>query len=244
MTKSPPLILNPRDVPSVSWAEADLLPSSLVLSSWSPKRWEDLTEGVIESAVLEARRMAQHLWLQDAGYDRDWTQAAVLLLLIESDAGYQVVLTTRAQHLRHHPGQVAFVGGRVEAGETSEQAALREALEEINLNTKDVTVLGVMPSYYTISGFAVAPVVAVMTQSAWLAQDIRVDECEVDQVFLAPLARLFDREVMRVHTFEYEGHRRQFLSVTCTVAYTEFFVWGASMAMLHNFDLALRAQWV
>jgi hypothetical protein len=44
---------------------------------------------------------------------------------------------------------------------------------------------------------------------------------------------------MRVHTFEYAGFARQFLSVT----HDEFFIWGASMAMLHNFDLILRAHW-
>ena len=241
MTKSPPLILNPRDVPSVSWAESDLtFPSAL--SAWTPIHWQKLTTQRIQSALQKADGVP-HLRLHDTEQRHNLKAASVLLLLIVSEAGYEVVLTTRAQHLRHHPGQVAFVGGRVEEGETSEQAALREANEEINLNIADVDVLGVMPSYHTISGFSVAPVVAMMSESAWRAQNIRVDEREVDQVFLVPLAHVFDRDVMRVHHFEYEGHRRQFLSVTYAHADKTFFIWGASMAMLHNFDLILRAQW-
>ena len=241
MTKKPPLILNPRDVPSVPWVESDRS-AHFSLLDWTPECLRNLTETRIQAALQNAHAVT-HLWQYDTEPREDLTPAAVLLLLVASDEGHQVVLSTRAQHLRHHPGQVAFVGGRVEQGESAEQAALREAEEEINLKQDDVRVLGVMPSYYTISGFSVAPVVAVMTDSAWRSQDIRVDEREVDQVFLAPLAQVLDRNAWRVHHFEFQGHRRQFLSVTYASAQAEYFILGASMAMLHNFDSVLRVHW-
>lgn len=243
MTQIPPLIINPREVPSVPWLEAGIaVPALSAFPRWPVGQWHNLTEQSIQSALHGANQVA-HLWTHDLAFERPLTLAAVLVLLIASDAGYQVVLTTRAQHLRHHPGQVSFVGGRLEGQETVEEAALREAFEEIHLDIERVNVLGALPNYQTISGFSVAPVVAVMTESEWRKQKIRVDEREVDQVFLAPLHRVFDRNAMRVHTFEYAGLTRQFLSVTHTVAYDEFFIWGASMAMLHNFDLILRAHW-
>ena len=235
----PPLIINPREVPSVPWLEAGIaVPALSAFPNWPVNRWQNLTEQHIRSALYEGNQVT-HLWTHDLVLERPLTPAAVLVLLIVSDTGYQVVLTTRAQHLRHHPGQVSFVGGRLEGSETVEEAALREAFEEIHLDIERVNVLGALPNYQTISGFSVAPVVAVMTESVWCEQDIRVDQREVDQVFLAPLSRLFDRNAMRVHTFEYAGLTRRFLSVT----HDEFFIWGASMAMLHNFDLILRAHW-
>ena len=245
MTQIPPLIINPRDVPSVPWLEAGIAapPALLACPNWTNAQWQDLTEQRIRSALHEADQVT-HLWTHDLVSERVLTPAAVLILLIATDVGgYQLVLTTRARHLRHHPGQVSFVGGRLEGQETAEQAALREAFEEIHLDIARVNVLGALPSYHTISGFSVEPVVAMMAESAWREQSIRVDEREVDQVFLAPLHRVFDRNVMRVHTFEYAGFTRQFLSVTHTAAHDEFFIWGASMAMLHNLDLILRAQW-
>ena len=243
MTQTPPLIINPREVPSVSWLEAGIaVPTLSTFPDWPFDQWQNLTQQRIQSALHGADQVS-HLWTHDLVFERSLMPAAVLVLLVASDTGYQVVLTTRAQHLRHHPGQVSFVGGRLEGRETVEEAALREAFEEIHLDIERVNVLGALPNYQTISGFSVAPVVAVMTESDWREQNIRVDEREVDRVFLAPLHRVFDRNAMRVHTFEYAGFKRQFLSVTHTVVHDEFFIWGASMAMLHNFDLILRAHW-
>jgi 8-oxo-dGTP pyrophosphatase MutT (NUDIX family) len=191
---------------------------------------------LIQNALLQAHDVPE-LWRQDVQNTSNVRYAAVLLLLIEYDYGYEVVFTTRAAHLRNHAGQVSFVGGRMEEGEVATQTALREANEEIGINVDDVAILGIMPDYQTITGFCVTPVVGVMSASLWHAQTIRIDAQEVDQVFTVPLSKLFDRTQMRVHTFEYAEQSRKFLSVT----HDAFFIWGASMAMLHNFDLILRA---
>ena len=76
-----------------------------------------------------------------------WSPAAALML------------TRRAEHLRNHPGQWAFPGGRVDAGETLTEAALRELSEEVHVHLDDSAVLGLLDDFVTRSGFAITPVV-------------------------------------------------------------------------------------
>ncbi len=71
----------------------------------------------------------------------------------------QLLLTERAHHMRSHPGQVSFPGGSIDAGETAEQAALREAYEEIGLEPSEVEVFGELPELWLPpSNFAVTPI--------------------------------------------------------------------------------------
>jgi 8-oxo-dGTP pyrophosphatase MutT (NUDIX family) len=70
-----------------------------------------------------------------------------------------MVLTRRAAHLRHHAGQWALPGGRIEAGESPQQAALRELREEVDLPLASDAVLGQLDDYATRSGFIITPVV-------------------------------------------------------------------------------------
>jgi len=69
------------------------------------------------------------------------------------------VLTRRAGHLRHHANQWALPGGRIEPGESAEQAALRELQEEVQLALTPDAILGRLDDYATRSGFVITPVV-------------------------------------------------------------------------------------
>lgn len=73
---------------------------------------------------------------------------ALALLSAVGDDDARLLLTRRGDHLPHHPGQVSFPGGRVEAGETPGEAALREAWEECGVRPATVTVLGQLPTFY------------------------------------------------------------------------------------------------
>ena len=86
--------------------------------------------------------------------------AAVMVPILDHADGLQVVLTRRAAHLKHHPGQIAFPGGKVDASDRSlEHAAFREADEEIGLRSHHAEMLGKLPLHRTVTGFEVQPIV-------------------------------------------------------------------------------------
>jgi 8-oxo-dGTP pyrophosphatase MutT (NUDIX family) len=95
-----------------------------------------------------------------------------------------LLLTRRSLHLRRHAGQWALPGGRIDAGETAEQAALREMAEEVNLRLDASAVLGRLDDYVTRSGFVITPVVVW----AGAAPDITPNLDEVASVHRIPLA--------------------------------------------------------
>ena len=112
-----------------------------------------------------------------------------VLVIVEPGGGNQarLVYTRRRDDMRSHPGQIAFPGGRVDAGETVEQAAVREAHEEVALDPAAVEVIGRLPAFYIPpSRFWLQAVVA-----HWLhPHDLVPAEAEVSAVLHVPLSRL------------------------------------------------------
>jgi 8-oxo-dGTP pyrophosphatase MutT (NUDIX family) len=99
-------------------------------------------------------------------------RAAVIIALTNADDGSgqtALLLTRRATKLRAHAGQWALPGGRCDAGETPQQAALRELHEELGLDAHPTSVLGLLDDFVTRSGYAIAPVVAWLDDAAALA---------------------------------------------------------------------------
>jgi len=86
-------------------------------------------------------------------------RAAVCITITDADDCAAFVLTRRASRLRNHGGQWALPGGRLDAGETAQQAALRELHEEVGLELPDEAVLGLLDDYPTRSGYLITPVV-------------------------------------------------------------------------------------
>jgi 8-oxo-dGTP pyrophosphatase MutT (NUDIX family) len=155
--------------------------------------------------------------------------AAVLIALVESDngEGLQVLLTKRASHLRHHPSQVSFPGGKVEKEDTSLiDTALREAYEEIGLSREAITVLGQLPPYQTISGFQVTPIIAIVAS----AQLYQMDKNEVAEIFQVPLQHFITTNDHHVFVAHKSGkpHNVHFLP------YKHYNIWGATAVMLKD----------
>jgi len=151
--------------------------------------------------------------------------AAVLVPLVEHDAGVTVLLTRRADTLRSHTGQVAFPGGRIDEGETPWEAALREAEEEVGLARAHVTLAGLSSAYQTGSGYNITPVVGFVTPGFTL----QPNPAEVADVFEAPFAFLMDpKNHERQFREQADGLRRYFYAMP----YEQQFIWGATAGIL------------
>ena len=148
--------------------------------------------------------------------------AAVLIAVLDG----QVILTKRASTLKHHPGQIAFPGGKLEPGETVAQAALREAQEEIGLDPANVTVLAELPPHETVTGYTVTPILARVEQDFAPI----VEEGEVAECFRVPLTFLLDQANFAVEGRRWRGTRRHYYAVP----YGPYYIWGATARMLKS----------
>jgi 8-oxo-dGTP pyrophosphatase MutT (NUDIX family) len=122
--------------------------------------------------------------------------SAVLVGLFESSNGVEAILTRRSQNLTNHRGEISFPGGRLDAGESVLQAALRETQEEIGLSPEDVEVVGELNSMATVvSNSHIVPIVGRYRTRPKL----HAVNNEVDRVFSVPLS-----ELVRTDTYSQE----------------------------------------
>ena len=159
--------------------------------------------------------------------DRPLRPAAVLIAILEREAGPTVLMTRRSDSLASHTGQIAFPGGRLDAGETAVEAALREAWEEVGLDPELVEVLGVGDGYETGTGFAVTPVVG------WLKAEpvLKPSPAEVAEVFEAPWAFLMDPVNHRRDYYDRDGQPRRWF---WAMPYREHYIWGVTAGILRR----------
>jgi 8-oxo-dGTP pyrophosphatase MutT (NUDIX family) len=157
--------------------------------------------------------------------------AAGLVLLYEHDGVWHVPLTLRGASLRHHTGQVSLPGGRVDAGESIEGAALREAEEEVGVPSDAVEVLGrLTPLHVPVSGHLLHPVVGVAATRPLF----RVAEAEVERLIEVPIARLLAPEVIGWEQRQREREPTVMMDVPY-YAVDGTRVWGATAMILAEF---------
>lgn len=152
-------------------------------------------------------------------------EAGVLAAFMEGPRGVELILTKRSSALKHHPGQIAFPGGKVDPGDRDvTAAALREAHEEIGLEPSNVEVIGTLPAHQTITSFRVTPVVArVRAPFEW-----RPEAGEVDEVFAVPMSHVTDPARFIIEGRYFRGVHRQYY----TVPWGPYYIWGATARML------------
>lgn len=163
---------------------------------------------------------------------------AALLLIYPHDETLHVALTVRGSGLRNHTGQVSLPGGRVEAGETIDAAALREAQEEIGVDPRAVELLGrLTPLHIPVSGFLLHPVAGYTS----MRPAFQRAEWEVARIIEAPVSVLSDPAVLKreIRTRVVKGQ-----SIDVEVPYFDIDgekVWGATAMVLAEFCVILTS---
>ena len=157
-------------------------------------------------------------------------KAAVLIAIVNHEDGLHLLLTQRPLHLRAHPGQISFPGGKVEKTDKNPiDTALREAEEEIGLLASNVDVLGLFPAHNTFTGFEITPIIGLVKSPFTPV----LDPGEVADCFTVPLTFFMDAN---------NRHQKQFLRAgrqhtVFFIPYKQRFIWGATAAMI---DLLCR----
>ncbi|MCZ4255785.1 CoA pyrophosphatase [Sulfitobacter sp. PR48] len=159
--------------------------------------------------------------------------AGVLAPIQLVDGRLELLLTKRSSALKHHPGQIAFPGGKQDPGDAdSIAAALREAHEEIGLPPENVEVLGTLPVHDTVTSFAVTPVIGLIRDRF----DIRPEPGEVAEVFSVPLSHVLDPANYLVQSRRWRGSLRHYF----TVPYGPYYIWGATARMLREWTERMK----
>ena len=158
--------------------------------------------------------------------------AAVLVPIVLHHDGPSVLLTLRAAKMSAHAGQVSFPGGRIEAGETPEAAAVREAAEEVGLDPRLPEICGRLPEHVTGTGFHIIPVIGLVPAPL----NLTPDPAEVEEPFELPLSVILDPAAPERRNAEWKGRRREFW----VWPHERHYIWGATAAILVNLARVLR----
>lgn len=155
---------------------------------------------------------------------RKLTPAAVLVAFRENG---DLLLTKRSARLKHHPGQIAFPGGKQDAEDVDlTVTALREAREEIGLPSEQVKILGTLPCHETVTSFTVTPIVALIKGNFTVVPEAG----EVAEVFHVPFGHVSNPANFRVEGRRWRGQRRQFY----VAPYGPYYIWGATARILQS----------
>lgn len=224
----PPPPFDPEMAEIVGYADGPALPASCLTADalrqafHAPFDWEP--ERSDESRRPRLRPGASGL-----------VAASVLVPIVTRAGDATMLLTERTAHLNDHAGQVSFPGGSAESHDVDAiDTALRETEEEIGLARRHAEVIGRLPDYPTITGFNVAPIIALVMPPFTL----KLDTFEVAEAFEVPLVFLMDPANHQRRRIAFDGQPRLFTAMP----YGPHFIWGATAAMVRNLYLFLRGQ--
>jgi len=154
-------------------------------------------------------------------------RACVLIPVIRDGASWSILFTKRAENLAAHSGQIAFPGGAVEEGESLEDAAIREAEEEVGIHRGAVELIGRLDDVITNSGYLVAPFVGLIHEPIQYV----MQESEVVEVFEVPIDALRHPSQPEVRYVPFRNKRYP----AYYYLYEQYEIWGLTGRMLKAF---------
>lgn len=177
------------------------------------------------------------LWSDPRIHGVDRFIPAAVLIAITDRPRPGILLLHRPSTMRAHPGQIAFPGGRIDPGEGTTQAALREANEELGIRAQDVRIIGSSDVYQTGSGYEITPVIGVVPADL----PIYPNPAEVAQWFEVPVDFALDPANQHTRIMTFEGRQHSFIEIVWHDGRQDHVIWGVTGAILHN--LAGRLNW-
>jgi len=154
-------------------------------------------------------------------------EAAVLVPLVERSQGTMVILTTRTANMSSHAGQIAFPGGKIDAGDEGPvEAAMREAFEEIGLQQEFISPFAQLDEYITNTGYRVLPVLARIDPECTLT----LNRDEVDDVFEVPLGFLMHPANHQLVSRLWQGQMRTYYAMP----WKDHYIWGVTAGIFRN----------
>lgn len=157
--------------------------------------------------------------------------SSVLLLLFTENSDLNAILIKRPGHMKHHAGQIALPGGRIENGETALETAFRETWEEIGVSPNQVQILGSLSELYVqVSRFHIHPFVGWLNKKP----EFVINKNEVEKTIFFPL-KLIKNSFDEVELTTFSG----LLKVPC-IQFEEEIIWGATAMILSEFYDAIR----
>jgi 8-oxo-dGTP pyrophosphatase MutT (NUDIX family) len=169
-----------------------------------------------------------------AGLEKPPVPAAVLVPVVMG-AQPSVLLTKRTSHLAKHAGQVSFPGGRIDPEDSGpEDAALREAHEEIGLESGHVDVLGRLKDHITGTGYRITPILAAIPAGLRFMPSAH----EVDSIFELPMSVILDPAAPTRQQVQTRGVWREFW----VWPHADHYIWGATAAILVQLARRLRGE--
>ncbi len=179
---------------------------------------------------------------------------SVLIPLIKINEKWHIIYELRASTLIAQPGEISFPGGKVEENETYEQAAIRETVEELNIEEKNINVLGELDYLISYANFTIHCFLGELKDIK--LEDIKPNEAEVDHVFAVPLDYFLNHEPMIFElalktegneSFPYElipkgkdYNFRQGKHIVLFYQYGDYIIWGFTARMTKQFIEIIR----
>lgn len=184
----------------------------------------------------------------------EMAEFAVLIPLIYNKGQWEVIYELRAKGMKSQPGEVSFPGGSLEDDETFQEAAIRETIEELNIEEKNINVVGELDYLLSYSNLEIHCFLA--TINGVVLDEIKPNPAEVDHVFTIPLDYLLNNEprayslevgTMYNEEFPYNlipcGEKYSFRKYKRSIyfyEYTDYIVWGFTASMTKHLSELLK----